>query len=148
MLIWGDAGENERVVLKHRDQLSCLEGAERKELLDELKQHCNAMYLYPGHCTQVAGIIVVNTQPARNTRGSNWYSKLRGAAAAPRTKSSHRPRRRLWSCDQMGAVGARGFRGTSHCLAVIRKVLRSRGSSLIPLRLVLDHRRVHECYRQ
>jgi hypothetical protein len=79
MLIWGDAGENERVVLKHRDQLSCLEGAERKELLDELKQHCNAMYLYPGHCTQVAGIIVVNTQPARNTytRGSTQSYEAR-----------------------------------------------------------------------
>jgi hypothetical protein len=58
----------------------CLEGAERKELLDELKRHRNAMYLYPGHCTQVAGIIiVVNTQPARNTytRGSTQSYKAR-----------------------------------------------------------------------
>jgi hypothetical protein len=30
------ARKRERVVPEHRDQLSCFEGAERKELLDEL----------------------------------------------------------------------------------------------------------------
>jgi hypothetical protein len=52
MLIWGDAGENERVVLKHRDQLSCLEGAEGKQLLDELTAlQCNVFL--PGILSRV-----------------------------------------------------------------------------------------------
>jgi hypothetical protein len=73
MLIWGDAGKTERVVLKHRNQLLCLEGAEGKQLLDELtalQRNVSLTGTLSRVVTQMAGI-VVNTQPARKTRGSN-----------------------------------------------------------------------------